>query len=292
MGHAHALWIATGAGIQLGRAVERAIPALEQAGDARGLVRAWLWRGFAYQAESRYGDAAAAEERALAYLVDAPDVPEERAVFGNLALALWLGPEPAESAIARMRELIDKEHGRRSTAEAYVAVPLAMLLAECGQAEQAAAVLADAGELIGRNPAPRSRAEVAHYSARVHMAAGDLDAAERSLRMALELADPAITAIDTTEVEALLARVLCDCGRTEEALAMAEHSREHAAAGDVGNQIAWRSGLALSLAGVGRADAAVPLATASGRASPSVPTHRACRPTRCWCRRRCCWRRG
>jgi len=160
-----------------------------------------------------------------------------------------------------MRELIDKEHGRRSTAEAYVAVPLAMLLAECGQAEQAAAVLADAGELIGRNPAPRSRAEVAHYSARVHMAAGDLDAAERSLRMALELADPAITAIDTTEVEALLARVLCDGGRTEEALAMAEHSRDHAAAGDVGNQIAWRSGLALSLAGVGRADAAVPLAT-------------------------------
>ena len=263
MGHAYALWTATGAGIQLGRAVERAIPALEQAGDAPGLVRAWLWRGFAYQSESRYGDAAEAHEQALVHLASAPGIAEERAVFGNLALTLWLGPEPAESAITRMRLLVERERERHSTAEAYVAVPLAMMLAECGRAEEASAVLAAAGELFDRNPAPRLRAEVAHHSGRVHIAAGDLEAAERSLRMSLEMSDAATTAFDRSEVEAALARVLCETGRWQEALAMAGHSREHAAPADVGNQIAWRSALARALSGVGRADEAAPLAAAA-----------------------------
>ena len=162
-----------------------------------------------------------------------------------------------------MRLLVERERERHSTAEAYVAVPLAMMLAECGRAEEASAVLAAAGELFDRNPAPRLRAEVAHHSGRVHIAAGDLEAAERSLRMSLEMSDAATTAFDRSEVEAALARVLSETGRWQEALAMAGHSREHAAPADVGNQIAWRSALARALSGVGRADEAAPLAAAA-----------------------------
>ena len=108
---AHALWTSTGSGAALAHAAERAIPVFERAGDERWLVRAWLWRAFAHQGNSQYGPAAEALEQARLHLPGSGGMAEERMVFGNLALCLWMGPVPSEQAIDRCRELIETERG-------------------------------------------------------------------------------------------------------------------------------------------------------------------------------------
>jgi tetratricopeptide (TPR) repeat protein len=259
LGHAYLLWTATGDGSELERTAARAVPVLEQAGDAAGLVRAWLWRGFAHQSRSQYAEAVSALEQARHHLAAAGGVAEERSVFGNLALSLWLSATPCDQAIARCRALIEQERGRHSTAEAHVAIPLAMLLAGSGQSAAAYQVLAAAGDLFDRTPGT-SRSEIAHYTGVVHLTAGDLVAAEDSLRSGIALAQEHPGTLNLTDIEAALATVLCEGGRFAEALDLAERSRLHAAPGDVGNQIGWRQALARASAGVDKTVEAVALA--------------------------------
>src|SRR5262249_33964196 len=215
--HAFVLWSRTGDGVELERTADRAIPVLEAAGDSEGLVRAWLWRGFARQSLSRYGDSLAALERARLHLADAGPMAEERTVFGNLALCLWLSDTPCGQAIERCRELVDQERERHATAEAHIAIPLAMLLAGCGRTEEATSVLSRSSEMFARSPAV-SRAEMAYYTGVVYQSAGDLGGAEDSIRSALAVAEEHLQLHIMCEVEASMATVLCELGRKTEAL--------------------------------------------------------------------------
>ena len=274
LGHAFLLYSRTGDGAELERTAERAVPVLEQAGDTQGLVRTWLWRGFARQALSRYGDALQALERARMHLADAGPMAEERAVFGNLSLCLWLSDTRCDQAVARCRELMEQERERHATAEAHIAIPLAMLLAGSGQADEALTLIAATTDFFSRSPAT-SRAEITWYTGVLHQSAGDLPAAENSLRSALAMAEEHQHRQILCEVQASLATVLCEQGRPAEALTHAEAALRDAAPGDVGNQIAWRSSLARAMAGTGETGEAVALAAqaveiASGTDSPVI----------------------
>jgi class 3 adenylate cyclase len=255
---AHALWMSTGSGAALAHAAERAIPVFEQAGDDRWLVRAWLWRAFAHQGNSQYGPAAVALEQARLRLPGSGGMAEERMVFGNLALSLWLGPVPSEQAIKRCRELIETEHERHSAA-VYVAVPLAMLLAGAGRIEQAYTVLATGSELLDQVPSV-PRAEISQFAGMIHLMGGDPVRAEVELRSALAAAEPFSDQINRCEAAAVLAHCLVDEGNTREAATWAEASRAAAAADDLGNQIAWRTAIVRVEARNGGADPAVSLA--------------------------------
>ena len=259
VGHAFLLYSRTGDGVELDRTAEHAVPVLEEVGDAQGLVRLWLWRGFARQALSRYGDGLQALERARLHLANAGPMAEERAVFGNLSLCLWLSDTPCDQAVARCRELMEQERERHATAEAHIAVPLAMLLAGSGRADEALTLLAASTDFFSSSPAT-SRAEMAYYTGMLHLSAADLPAAERSLRSALAMAEEHQHRQILCEVHACLGTVLCEQGRAAEALVHAEASRRHAAPGDVGNQIAWRSALARAVAGTDGASEAIELA--------------------------------
>ncbi|HET7429400.1 MAG TPA: adenylate/guanylate cyclase domain-containing protein [Gaiellales bacterium] len=274
LGHAFLLWSRTGDGAELERAADRAVPILEQVGDAQGLVRVWLWRSFARQGRSRYGDALQALEQARLHLAGAGPMAEERTVFGNLSLCLWVSDAPCDQAVARCRELMEQERERHATAEAHIAIPLAMLLAGSGQADEAVTLLASTTEFFSRSPAT-SRAEIAHYTGLAHQSAGNLPAAESSLRTALALAEEHQHRPILCEVQASLATVLCEQGRAAEALTHAEASRRNAAPGDVSSQIAWRSALARAKAETGGASEAVELASqaveiAEGTDSPVI----------------------
>jgi class 3 adenylate cyclase/tetratricopeptide (TPR) repeat protein len=243
LAHAHALWTSTGSVGPLAHAAKRAIPVFEQAGDDRWLVRAWLWRAFAHQGESRYGPAAVALEQARSHLSATGGMAEERSVFGNLALSLWLGPVSCDEAIARCRQLIASERERHSAAEAYVTVPLAMLLASIGRLDEAYAVLETASELLDRVPSV-TRTEISLFTGLIHLMGGDPERAERNLRAALEPDRPFPEQISLCETAAGLANCLVDLGTINEAARWAETSRTTAAADDLGNQIAWRTAVA------------------------------------------------
>jgi ATP/maltotriose-dependent transcriptional regulator MalT len=144
-------------------------------------------------------------------------------------------------------------------AEAHIAIPLAMLLAGCGAAEEAGALLAGTSDVFARSPSA-SRAEMAYYAGVVHLTAGNVAEAEDSIRTGLALAEEHQIRQILCEIEASLAMVLCERGAAAEALRYAESSRGHAAPGDVGNQIAWRSALARATAGSPRSDEAAALA--------------------------------
>jgi tetratricopeptide (TPR) repeat protein len=185
---------------------------------------------------------------------------EERMVFGNLALCLWTGPVPSEQAIDRCRELIEAERGRHSAAEAFVAVPLALLLAGAGQIEQAYAVLATGWELLDQVPSV-ARSEISQFAGMVHLMGGDRARAEVELRSALETAEPLSDhIINRCEAASLLAHCLVDGGHMREAATWADISRAAAAPDDLGNQIAWRTAVVRVEARNGGANPAVSLA--------------------------------
>ena len=260
LGHAFLLWTRTGDGAELERAADRAVPILEHASDAKGLVRVWLWRAFARQGQSRYGDALQALEQARLHLAEAGPMGEERTVFGNLSLCLWVSDAPYDQAVARCRELMEQERERHATAEAHIAIPLAMLLAGSGQADEAVTLLAATTDFFSGSPAT-SRAEIGYYTGLVHQSAGNLAAAESTLRTALALAEEHQHRPILCELQASLATVLCEQARAAEALAHAQASSRNAAPGDVSSQIAWRSALARARAETGAASEAVELAS-------------------------------
>ncbi len=257
---AHALWISTGSWAALAHATERSIPVFERAGDERWLVRAWLWRAFAHQGNSQYGPAATALEQARLNLPGSGGMAEELMVFGNLALCLWLGPVRSEQAIERCRELIETERDRHSAAEAFVAVPLALLLAGAGRIQQAYSVFKTGSELLDQVPSV-ARSEISQFAGMIHLMGGDPARAEVELRSALATADPLSDHItNRCEAASLLAHCLVDEGNTREAATWAEASRSAAAPDDLGNQIAWRTAIVRVEARNGGADPAVSLA--------------------------------
>jgi predicted ATPase/class 3 adenylate cyclase len=259
LGRAYVGWLSAGTDVDLAGAAADAIPAFEAAGDARGLVKAWLYRGHAYQAASQYGQATDAFEHARAQLAVAGRVPEERAVFGNLALSLWAGPTPGAEAIERCRALIDKEREAHPTSEAQLALPLAMLLADVGRTDEARELLGRLQAMFQAAPGP-TRAEASNYVGVVQATCGDLLEAAQSFTTAIALLEEFSDSLTISYATARMALLLCDLGRPREAHAYAGRSRAAAAAADIEAQIFWRVALARSLAHLGRAAEALPLA--------------------------------
>ncbi|MDX6549027.1 MAG: hypothetical protein QOG33_2577 [Gaiellales bacterium] len=256
---AYVLWTSTGSGAALARSAERSIPVFERAGDDRWLVRSWLWRAFAHQGNSQYGPAAVALERARDHLPESGGMAEERMVFGNLALSLWLGPVPSDQAIEHCRELIVNEREQHGAAAVLVTVTLAMLLAGTGRLDQAYSVLASEAKLLDQVPSV-ARAEILQFKGMIHLMGGDPAAAEAELHAALVASEPFSDQVSRCEAAAGLAHCLVDLGKLGEAATWAETSRAAAAPDDLGNQIAWRMAIARVEAQAGGGDQAVSLA--------------------------------
>jgi predicted ATPase/class 3 adenylate cyclase len=234
--------------------VARAIPVFEGDEDHRGLARAWRLLSWAYNLTLRQASRQEALEQALDHARRAHDPREEILCLYRMTSPPVHGPMPVPEAKIFLEHLADQAGGDR-TVEAGVAFSLAWLEAMHGRFDEAREL---AGRAVTIDEDLGMRIEAAATAAEalgfVEVLAGDLAAAERSVRAGYQaLESLGETAYLSTQA-AELALILCALGRFDEADQLTNVSEETAAGEDALSHILWRRARAAILAHRGDLD--------------------------------------
>ena len=237
-------------------AAETAIPILEAAGDRAGLALAWRLRVVVHGTAGRYDEAAAAAERVVEHAVAAGDTrmaARGAQVYASVAL---VGTLPASEIRERCERLREQVAGDRKS-DAMILGVLAQVDAMQGdfgrareESERQRQLLDDLGPSVTAMATSIERA-------RVELLAGDLAAAERELRAD----DAALAVLDEryfrSTVVGMLAGVLVEARRFDEAEGAIATARDLADEDDALSQILWRTAHARLLAEADRPDEAI-----------------------------------
>ncbi|MDQ2873514.1 MAG: AAA family ATPase [Actinomycetota bacterium] len=203
------------------QAARQTLPIFERAGDHLGVTRAWLRIGVVEQSRGRHASAAAALSRALGHAARLDAGLEQATVLGALAVSLWIGPLSAARAVARCRSLLSEYAAGHRTVRAALLCPLAMLASMTGEHDQAAAFLDEADRVVSDLGNARACIVLPIFVGAAKWLAGDLDAAEATVRQAysasLGMGDPQLTETASRD----LARIQLLRGRVDEAAELA-----------------------------------------------------------------------
>ena len=262
------------------REARRAISVFELVGDNVGLAKAWRIVGSVHATALRYGEAAAAVERAIECARLAGDDRQERRNAAAFAIAAVYGPTPVAEAIERCREIEQRSGGDRRT-EGLVLCARSQLEAMQGDFAEARRLYARARSVLGEVGGGLLAASTALDSSGVEMLAGDPAAAERELRRDYEVLERMGERYLLSTMAGLLAQALVAQGRYDEAAAMCERAEEMSGEDDVESQVLVRSVRAELHLDAGRAAEA---AAAIARRPSSCAG-----PTRRWSWPRCSW---
>ena len=245
-----------GAASQALELAAEAIARFEATGDHAGLARAWRMVMVVHGTVGRYDEAAGAAEQVVEHAGIANDARMvARGAAGYASVALR-GSLPAPAVLERCERFTAQIRGDRK-AEAVIAGVVAQLHAMRGDFargrelyETQRQMLADLGPSVTAMSTSIERA-------RVESLAGDLAAAERELRADDAALDELGERYFRSTVVAMLAGVLTEQGRTDDALAMVVAARELADDDDVLSQVLWRTASARLLAHGGDPNGAV-----------------------------------
>jgi class 3 adenylate cyclase/tetratricopeptide (TPR) repeat protein len=230
--------------------LDSALPLFEETADHVRLGRAWRLAMDAHGISYRFGDAAAAAERAVRHARLGGDDRGAAAAASAYAMAALLGPTPVAEAIA-VSEAAMSAAGNNRKLRAVVTLFMSPLHAMVGDFETARGLYNDACAAFEEIGATLLGARTSLQSGVVERLAGDLDAAERVLQHDYETLAGLDERYWRPTVAANLALVLCRQGRFDEALVFAQIAEEVSADDDVESQALWRSAKALILARAG-----------------------------------------
>ncbi len=231
----------------------------EAAGDHAALARAWRLVMNAHGVARRFGEAAAAAERAGEHARLSGDVRQEARAASGYAMAALYGPTPVAEAIARCEQALVESRGDKRL-EGLVLCLLAPLRAMQGDFEVAREHYARGRALLEDIGGKLIAASTTFNASTVDMLAGDAPAAEERLRRELDLLEAMGETYLRPTVAAYLAAAVANQGRYEEADRFAALAAELASEDDVTSQAMWRSVRARVLAREGKVDEAVELA--------------------------------
>jgi ATP/maltotriose-dependent transcriptional regulator MalT len=219
---------------------QHAIPLLETEQAHDELATAWRLVGFVHGVAGRYGQVGAAVSKSMTHARLAGD---ERLVGRSgmaLATSALLGPTPVLEAIAQCERIINDGLADRQV-EAIITCIIARLRAMNGEFEPAwrlvrrgRAVLRDLGQGV-------TAASTGFDLAQVAWLAGDWANAEAEVRADYEFLAAAGETYYLPTLATLLARLLREQGRDDEALLLTEAAERSAGADDFDAQAFWRS---------------------------------------------------
>jgi tetratricopeptide (TPR) repeat protein len=244
------------------REVDDAMPLFERENDDRRVAKAWRMAMDAYGISYRFGDAAAAADRAVRHARLGGDERGAAAAASAYAMAALYGPTPVAEAIARCEETLVVTAGNRKL-EALVKLLMSPLRAMSGDFDTGRRLYAEARNSFEDIGATLLGARTSLQSAVVEMLAGDLETAETELRRDYETLEQLGERYFRPTVAANLALIRCRQGDFEEAARLVALAEEIAADDDVESQALWRSAKALVLARDGDARAAKANASAA-----------------------------
>jgi class 3 adenylate cyclase/tetratricopeptide (TPR) repeat protein len=212
----------------------------ERGGDDLGLARLWRLRALVHWIEARSAHADAAWLRAVEYAQRAGDERGWSEALSWLASSAVHGPDPVEDAIARCESIRQQLSGHRRD-QALVLDHLAGLRAMRGEFAEARRLLAEREQTMADLGVTMMHTAVSHDEAFVAFAAGDVAGAEAVLRAGYgRLAEMGERALLATTA-AMLAHIIYEQGRLEEAWGFTEVAQEAAASDDLSAQIVWRA---------------------------------------------------
>src|SRR5262249_49712196 len=161
--------------------LDTAVPLFEETADHVRLGRAWRLAMDAHGISYRFGDAAAAAERAVRHARLGGDDRGAAAAASGYAMAAFLGPTPVEEAIA-VSQAAMAAVGNNRELRAVVTIYMSPLHAMVGDFETARRLYTDACASFDEIGATLLGALTSLQSGVVERLAGDLEAAERVLR--------------------------------------------------------------------------------------------------------------
>jgi class 3 adenylate cyclase/tetratricopeptide (TPR) repeat protein len=238
-----------------------AIGELEPLGDDLALARAWWLRSSGDLAACRWRGREEAIERALRHARRAQaGIEMVGTLAGLFAQALLHGPTPVDEAIGRIQDLRE-ELGLDPPLRSALNASLSGLLAQRGNIEEARRLYRDAAATYEEFGLRFRRASQSFVGAQIELLAGDATAAERELRHSSGAFDEIGAATSATTHRALLAEVVAQLGRLEEAEELVQQVAAEAPSDDLLTQVLWRSALARIRAREGSGQEAMELAT-------------------------------
>jgi class 3 adenylate cyclase/tetratricopeptide (TPR) repeat protein len=224
---------------EITRIAQEAIPALEALGDDAGVAKAWHLLSEPPVNACRWGERAAALERALEYARRAGDSREAARATGSLMQAIQLGPTPVDAAIDRAHLFLHESEGDRLIT-ASILTSLAVLLAMRGEFADARAQWARAQALWDELGMTHHRAIRAIDASAIELLAGDAGAAERELRTGYRMLEEIGDVHVRPTIAAYLAAALAQEGRSADARELAHFAESHAWEDDIVTQVMWR----------------------------------------------------
>jgi tetratricopeptide (TPR) repeat protein len=189
---------------------------------------------------------------------DLPYSARRRIALGRVVCG-YFGPTPVDEALRIHDEALAMVQDS-IVAQAYLGEVHAALLAMAGREEEFRVELARADRLIDEIGLPEALATTYQGRGEAERFLGHPERAEQQFRRSVELWDELGETGFNSTMTGLLASVLCDLGRFDEAAANVERSRELAADDDFASQAAWRTAQARVLSHRGEHDEALRLA--------------------------------
>jgi tetratricopeptide (TPR) repeat protein len=211
----------------------------ERDDDDLGLGRLWRLRALVHWIEANSADADAAWERAAEHAQRTGDERGWSEALSWLASSAYVGPAHVDDAIVRCESIRAQLSGRRRS-QALALHPLAGLRAMRGEFAAARHLLAESNAIF-TDLGVTMHTAVSHYEAFVALVSGDAAGAEAVLRVGYErLAKMGEKALLATTA-AMLAHVLYEQGRLDDAWAFTRAAKDATAANDLSAQIMWRA---------------------------------------------------
>jgi class 3 adenylate cyclase/tetratricopeptide (TPR) repeat protein len=194
-----------------------------EAGDERGMARAWAIVGTARWWAGRVAESEEALERARQHARAAGDPRKEAETLLILSAVLAQGPRPAEEA-ARRAESFLREYAGNRTVEAYMFHTLAHLRSWQGRSEEARSLARRYRQILRENGQEANWADSSECEADVLLMGGDVEGAVRLMVEGQRRYDE--MHITDTTIYPFLAYALYEAGRWEEAETPAERAIE------------------------------------------------------------------
>ncbi len=218
------------------REARRAITVFDLVGDQVGAAKAWRIIGTVHANALRYGDAAAAVERAIACARAGGDARLERRNTGAYAIAAVYGPTPVPAGIERCREIGAHAAGDRRT-EGLVLCALAQLEAMRGEFAEARQLYTRGRAVLAEVGGGVLAASTALDSSAVELLAGDPAAAERDLRRDYALLDELGERYLLPTMAGVLAQALIAQDRHDEAAEICDRAQAAVLADDLESHV-------------------------------------------------------
>jgi class 3 adenylate cyclase/tetratricopeptide (TPR) repeat protein len=204
---------------------ERAIPTFEEAGDDRGLARAWFLVHWARFRLGRNLDSIEAAESAVEHSAAAGDRREQLRALGAIAMATCYAPMPLVGALRACDELDERAAGGRLV-HAFTERVRGRLSGLAGRFDEGREHCRRSVEIYEELGHPLSATGVVMELQHLERHAGRPEVAERELRAAYDVLHGLNDVGYVSWVAAALARVLAEQGRADEALELARIARE------------------------------------------------------------------